>query len=381
MTTATQTINDLTAQIGTLGVRGSTQPLPRNHSLDKWQNFVVNPAIGQEFGKDLQLSAIVHAENKDELLRDLAVLISQRGVVFFRAQDIGLEDQKTLGRKLGELSGKPQDSALHIHPFTPKDSEKGDQILVISAERRNKRAQVEDSTRFASKGWHSDITFEPVPSDYAILKIHTAPENGGDTLWASAYEAYSRLSPEFAKFLEGKEAFHEATSFNKYAEAAGITLRTDVRGSPLNNGPGLSAIHPVIRVNPVTGWKGLFVNQGFTKRILDVTKDESDFILDYLFKLVNSNHDLQVRFKWGTGYASKSVGDVAIWDNRSTVHAITQDYEDAERVGDRVVSLGEKPYFDPAGTTRRKDLGLPEPTHDASVLGEAYRQSVSSANR
>ncbi|ODN96532.1 hypothetical protein L198_04247 [Cryptococcus wingfieldii CBS 7118] len=242
-TTATRTINDLTTQIGTLGVRGSTQPLPRNHSLDKWQNFVVNPAIGQEFGNDLQLSEIVHAENKDELLLDL------RGVVFFRAQDIGLEDQKTLSRKLGELSGKPQDSALYIHPLTPKDSEKDDQILVISAERRNKRAQVEDSTRFASKDWHFDITFEPVPSDYSILKIHTAPENGGETLWASAYEAYSRLSPEFAKFLEGKEALHEATSSDKYAEAAGITLRTDVRGSPLNSGPGLSAIHPVIRVS------------------------------------------------------------------------------------------------------------------------------------
>ena len=48
------------------------------------------------------------------------------------------------------------------------------------------------------------MTFERVPSDYAILKLHTLPEDGsgGDTLWASGYEAYERLSPSWQKFAE-----------------------------------------------------------------------------------------------------------------------------------------------------------------------------------
>lgn len=66
--------------------------------------------------------------------------------------------------------------------------------------------------------YHS-ITFEPVPSDFAILKIHTLPENGGDTLWASGYEAYDRLSPAFAKHLEGLTALHEAQKFKRAVEA------------------------------------------------------------------------------------------------------------------------------------------------------------------
>lgn len=140
-----------------------------------------------------------------------------------------------------------------------------------------------DRSKFASNGWHSDITFEPVPSDYAILKVHTTPKTGGDTLWASAYEAYSRLSPPIATLLEGLSAYHEAKWFKPAAEALGNKVRSDERGHPLNKGEDLEAVHPVIRVNPVTGWKGLFVNKEFTKRILGVSKDESDFLLDYLF--------------------------------------------------------------------------------------------------
>lgn len=72
--TLTQTIDSLTQKVGILGVRGSTQPIPRNHSLDKWKSFEVTPFIGQEFGSDIQLSQIVNAPNADELIKDLAVL-------------------------------------------------------------------------------------------------------------------------------------------------------------------------------------------------------------------------------------------------------------------------------------------------------------------
>lgn len=112
------------------------------------------------------------------------------------------------------------------------------------------------------------ITFEKTPSDYAILKIHTLPKSGGDTLWASAYEAYDKLSPAYQKFLEGLTAVHEAKHFNTVADRFGKPLRTGERGAPDNVGDELVAIHPVIRTNPVTGWKGLFVNQGYISYIV-----------------------------------------------------------------------------------------------------------------
>ena len=105
------------------------------------------------------------------------------------------------------------------------------------------------------------ITFEKTPSDYAILKIHTLPETGGDTLWASAYEAYDRLSLPYRTFLEGLTAIHCARRFNTVAARYGRKVRTDERGAPDNIGDDLRAVHPIIRTNPVTGWKGLFVNK------------------------------------------------------------------------------------------------------------------------
>lgn len=137
--------------------------------------------------------------------------------------------------------------------MTESGSELGDQISVISSEKQKKGGglthQLSDTSRFASVGWHSDISFERVPSDYAMLKIHTLPETGGDTLWASGYEVYDRLSPEMARFLEGLTATHDAKFFHDEARRLGNPLRKGIRGSPLNQGEELEATHPVIRTN------------------------------------------------------------------------------------------------------------------------------------
>ena len=142
---------------------------------------------------------------------------------------------------------------MHVHPLTEEGSELGDQISVISSEKQKKGGglthQLADVSRFASTGWHTDISFEPVPSDYAMLKIHTLPATGGDTLWTSGYEVYDRLSPAMQKFLEGLTATHDATFFLGEAERLGNPIRKGTRGSPLNYGDRLTAVHPVIRTN------------------------------------------------------------------------------------------------------------------------------------
>ena len=109
-----------------------------------------------------------------------------------------------------------------------------------------------------------------------MLKIYTLPPTGGDTLWASGYEIYDRLSPAIQIFLEGLTATHDAKFFLKEAERSGNPPRRGIRGNPLNQGDNLTAVHPVICTNPVTGWKSVFVNKGFTRYISGVRKDESD---------------------------------------------------------------------------------------------------------
>jgi len=334
-------------------------PLQYSGALDNYESFDLTSVIGREFPK-VQLTEILQDDAK---IRDLAVLVSQRGVVFFRNQDINIDEQKVLGQKLGELTGKPETSKLHRHALS--NSKRGiavdengrldDEVSIISSEQRRKLYQGKSfgSKKIASEGWHADITFERIPSDYAILKIIKTPEDaGGDTLWASGYEAFDRLSPVWQRFAEGLTATHYQPNFNKVAAEHNLELIDDDRGAPENKGLDFTASHPVIRTNPVTGWKSLFgaghqVHAGW---IDNVTETESEIIKAYFLKLITENHDLQVRFRWNKN-------DLAIWDNRSVFHTATEDYAGI-RQGNRVVSLGEKPFYNPASKSRREALGL-----------------------
>jgi alpha-ketoglutarate-dependent taurine dioxygenase len=113
--------------------------------------------------------------------------VSQRGVVFFRKQDdLDNDLQKELADRLGKLAGKPASSGLHIHPVSNSGREfggKDDNISVISSVQNRKlyKSRVWSTKQSSKESWHSDITFEPVPSDYAILRLTELPKTGGGT--------------------------------------------------------------------------------------------------------------------------------------------------------------------------------------------------------
>ncbi|TVY27079.1 putative alpha-ketoglutarate-dependent sulfonate dioxygenase [Lachnellula hyalina] len=335
-------------------------PLVYSGSLDQYESFDLTTVIGKEF-PTVQLTELLKDDSK---IKDLAITVSQRGVVFFRNQDINIEEQKTLAQKLGELSGKPETSKLHKHAVSnskrgiPVD-DKGtldDEVSIVSSD----TPRESDGNKFADRAprktanhvWHSDITFENIPSDYALLKVVSLPGKvGGDTLFASGYDAYDRLSPSWQDFLEGLTATHFQPSFNKIVAEKGIELIEENRGTPENTGTHFQAVHPVIRTNPVTGWKSIFgggqqVEHGW---INNVTDRESELIKGYLLETIASNYDLQVRIKWNQN-------DLAIWDNRSVFHTDIGDYKE-KRVAHRVLSLGERPYLDKNSSSRREALG------------------------
>jgi len=312
---------------------------------------LLTSAIGVQFDKQVQLTDILQLpqSERDEIVRELAILISLQGVAFFKAQDnLTPDDLGTLALLLGTLSGKPSDSTLHIHP-TQELGEDGKRVGKISNVPETGGRQIsfrDESSTIASALWHSDVSFEPRPSSYTILKMHTLPKTGGDTLFSSAYEIYNKLSPAMAAFLEPLSAIHDAEIFRQQSRRHGFALRTEERGSPLNVGDAFQARHPVIRTNPVTGLKGVFVNRTFTTRIEGLSFDESHAILAYLFALQHGSHDAQVRYRW-------KANDVAIWDNRNTTHAATFDYSEY-RAGDRVVCVGETPYLDPNSISKKE---------------------------
>ncbi|KAL9076440.1 MAG: hypothetical protein Q9157_003649, partial [Trypethelium eluteriae] len=257
-------------------------------------------------------------------------LVSQRGVVFFRKQDdLDNDLQKELAQRLGELSGKPKTSKLHIHPVNNSGrrlGSKDDEISVISSEQakelyKDRMAAFSGKNQSARSSWHSDVAFEPVPSDYAVLRLTELPKTGGDTLWASGYELFDRLSTPYQRFFESLTATFAQPKFHASAKANNFELYSKPRGAPENVGAALTAVHPVVRTNPVTGWKSLFGVGTHVQQINGLTEAESRHALDWFMSLVTENHDLQVRYRW------QNPNDVAIWDNRSVLHTGTYDYE------------------------------------------------------
>ena len=148
------------------------------------------------------------------------------------------------------------------------------------------------------------VTYEIQPPSYTSLRLLTGPPRGGggDTLWASQYAAYDALSPFMQRYLESLTALHSAE-----IQAEG----SRVLGRPVRRDPVITQ-HPLVRTNPVTGWKSLFFNPGFVTKIVGVPKTEGDAIIRYLNEVVATTQELHVRFQW-------QKNDVAFWDNRITV--------------------------------------------------------------
>lgn len=325
---------------------------------DKYGKYATDstPLLGTEYSAEVQISDLLK-EDDESVLRDLAATISRRGVVFFRNQNLTTTEQKRFVHILGQLSGKPATSGLHIHPSAPaggvldKETKLIDPEVSFIASRIGKEYKFRDpnATRH-SESWHSDITFEPVPSDYTSLKLTELPITGGDTLWANGYALLEKFSPSFRAYLETLTGTYSQDMFNKLSDLKNFDLYSETRGAPENYGDELIAKHPIVRTNPVTGWKSLFaVGHHFTA-INEVSPIESALIKKFILDTLVASHDIQVRFKW-------NINDLAIWDNRSAYHAATFDFIGiSERTGVRTVGIGERPYLDPKSTLQGEEV-------------------------
>src|SRR6516165_11064595 len=147
----------------------------------------LNPVIGAEiFGVDLSkdLGNQQFQEVHDALMDNL--------VIFFRDQKMTIEQHKAFGRRFGPL---------HTHPNAPIAFPEHPEILVIKADEKSKRV--------AGEEWHSDVSCDAEPPMGSILYLTEVPPEGGDTLFASMYAAYDRLSTPIQRLIEGLTAVHD----------------------------------------------------------------------------------------------------------------------------------------------------------------------------
>lgn len=288
----------------------------RDHGLDADPNFknlfptakkgqIVNEDLTPKFGSEVrgvQLSELTDA-GKDEL----ALFVAQRGVVVFRDQDLadkGVEFNSKFGSYFGPLHVHQASGAPRDHPEI--------HLVYRSSEVSPKDTYLKTHT--STIAWHSDVSFEKQPPSITFLGLLQAPSSGGDTVFVDTEEAYNRLSPEFQKIVEGLSAVHSSV------EQAEGSLKT---GGILRRDP-VKSIHPLVRKQPVTGKKALYINEQFTRDIVGLKVEESRALLQFLYTHLSYSIDLHVRAKWAPG-------TIVVWDNRRTGHSAIFDWDSEER--------------------------------------------------
>ena len=144
-------------------------------------------------------------------------------------------------------------------------------------------------------------------------------------MFANMYAAYEALSPPMRDFLAGLTAVHDGEKLYRGR------YTSDDRGRVYPR-----AEHPVVRTHPVTGRQALFVNSFFTTRIVQLRAEESDALLQFLFRHIETP-EFACRFRW-------EKNSVAFWDNRSAQHHALWDYFPHTRHGYRVTVKGDRPF-------------------------------------
>lgn len=234
-------------------------------------------------------------------------------VLVIPGQRLTPDAQKDVARRFGPLYVHPYAKGLDGHP----------EVMPVTRE-------ADDVGRNFGGSWHADLTFEPEPVLGSLLYAVEVPDHGGDTLFANQHAAYDALSPGLRAMLDGLEAVHNASGAygeGNLAAARKMGLKV-AEGAP-------EVMHPVVRVHPETGRRGLFVNPLNTNRFAGWTETESRPLLDYLYAHA-VRPEFTCRIRWQSG-------SLVCWDNRSVQHIALNDYAGHRREMLRVTVRGDRP--------------------------------------
>ena len=253
---------------------------------NSWTVRPLSTALGAE------ITGVKLAEADSSDITEVKRLLEENKVIFFPGQHMNADQHIAYGRNFGHLEGHPN--------LTDRNAKEHPEIFRLTA-----------SEGGIADEWHTDLTFLPNPALMSILNMKKCPEVGGDTMWTSLTAAYEGLSPPLQDLCDGLSALHDAHPHD--------------RADRMH-------IHPLVRVDAATGKKALYVNEHFTRRIVEMNAQESSHFLSYLTNWVKQP-PFTVRYNW-------TAGTLCMWDNRFTQHYVVNDVV-GERIVERVTVMGD----------------------------------------
>jgi taurine dioxygenase len=238
--------------------------------------------------------------------------LNEHKALVFDATGLDDEGQQRFVRHFGELTT--------AHPTVPA-LDGAPNILPVDSERGGR-----------ANHWHTDVTFVVNPPQASTLRSIVIPPYGGETLIANAGAAYQDLPEALRAFAETLTAVH--TNVYDYAVAGHTPSDEHEERRKVFTSIEFETAHPVVRVHPLTGERGLFIG-GFAQRIVGLSAGESRKILDILQAYVTRPENV-LRWRW-------SPNELMLFDNRITQHYAIDNYDDLPRRLHRVTVAGDVP--------------------------------------
>ena len=274
--------------------------------IERLSEFVGAEIIGVNAGKPID------SDTRNEIYKTWA----SYSVLLLRNQNITPEKFVQFGKAFGTpITQTLSDMNIQDCP----------ELAYISSEDRDIHGSGKRIIRGTS--WHTDHSYAEVPPKATMLLGVDIPAKGGDTQFTSSTVAYEELSSALRKNLDSRFCLHAYQSSRSPRQMA-IRAAVDEKRYP----GGVT--HPLVRTNPDTGRKSLYINTVRTECILGMDREESDELLDQLYDHLNQER-YQYRHKW-------LPGDIVVWDNRSVLHKANGNYR-GKRFLYRMMIEGEKP--------------------------------------
>lgn len=256
----------------------------------------------------------------DKAAESLRQALADYQMITIRGQHLSLPRQKRLTEVFGPIMQLP-----YVEPL-----KNDNQVIAVLKEAD------ECNTGIFGGEWHSDFSFLENPPAGSLLSAVEVPKVGGDTVWASQVSAYASLPTHLKDIVDGRKAVHVGTPYGvKHAPPPESRANASIRMSRGDPDADREILHPAIITHPKSGRQALFLNPIYTTRFEDMSEEESKPILQEIYKHC-TRPDFSCRLRW-------QAGDIAVWDNRMSLHYATNDYDGSRRLLYRTTFSAERP--------------------------------------
>ncbi len=220
------------------------------------------------------------------------------GMILLRGQTLSDDDLLEFSRRFGELDPPPNQERGRISPPGYPD------IYVVSNV-LDKNGDPIGALGYGEAAWHTDMSYLDMPPDASMLYSLEIPPVGGNTWFLGMQAACDALPAELRRKIEGRRIKHDGTYNSGGYLRKGVTPTDDPLAAP-------GAWHPAILKHPVNGRATLYFGRRRNSYVEGYDRDESEALLNALWA-----HVLQPQFAYEHVWR---VGDLVMWDNRSTMH-------------------------------------------------------------